>query len=204
MQKEAIEGARRAIRSAEIDLSYLKKVPSLEEAEHFWGHFLGSIYKVYEKLKAGAKGTSSWSWYEAKITERDRDELLAYLHAARNCETNRLERISAEQRLTYLTAPGGVTMSNVRIQGGKTTHDPPQPTVRSEQMAFVDAIAFVAKPVVNRERHTRKLRTYDLPRLHKGQVINKLYQSIHPIFMGDLALIYIRELAEDASKLRQK
>ncbi|QCB56262.1 hypothetical protein E5675_18680 [Sphingopyxis sp. PAMC25046] len=202
MRADAIDEANRAIRSAERDLSHLKNAKNLEEAEHYWGHFLESVYQIYEKLNAGATGTQSWHWYARKVEFREKDELLRYLHAARNCKTHRLEKINAEQRQTFLTAPGGIVMMNAQYKDGKLTHDPLEPAVPGEKITLVDRIIFAAIPVTNRNPRTRKLETHDVPRLHKGSVINKLYESIHPLFLGNLALAYARDLVAEASDLR--
>ena len=81
--------------------------------ESAWTYFLTAASGVYSKLEQGAKTNGkSQAWYGRVKHERRKDQLLSYLHHARNTEEHSLES-SADQV--------GITMTPanplVRIEG---------------------------------------------------------------------------------------
>lgn len=73
--------------------------------------------------------------------------------------------------------------------------------VAGEKLEYVDRPTFVVAPVVNKNRRTKELKTYRIPRIHKGSVIDYNVQ-MYPSVLGEIALTYFRDMLEDASNLR--
>jgi hypothetical protein len=97
MQGESLKAAERAYLKASRAAYDLSMAKTHDEAEDAWERFLGQHSRVYEKLRAGAKGSKkSEQWFFGTVQpERKNDELLAYLHHARNADTHGLADVTA-------------------------------------------------------------------------------------------------------------
>ena len=112
MEENAYRQASTANARAARALRRLKSAETLEDAEEAWDFFLHSANRVYAKLRAGALGHGrSWTWFRKKLDERGTDELLVYMHHARNCDQHRIEEITrrepANRQLLRGTGPQG-------------------------------------------------------------------------------------------------
>ena len=88
-------------------VSRLQDAETLEGAEEAWEDFLTGASKVYEKLRAGARGhNKSWMWFLKKQDERDAEPLLSYVHHARNSDHHRLEEVTERiEAQTFIALP---------------------------------------------------------------------------------------------------
>ena len=138
MQGESLKAAARAHFKA-MRASYdLHMAKTHDDAEDAWERFLAQTSKVYEKLRAGCKGNKkSEQWFYGQVTrERKNDELLAYLHHARNVDTHGLTDVTTRDdhgaQLLFVGPDGhqrGGWIKSIRvrpgeIQGEWTTDDP--------------------------------------------------------------------------------
>lgn len=97
MRPEGVAAASREVRRSARAHRRIALAETLEEAEDAWIDFLTHAGKVYTKLRAACHGQPlDWSWWKKKMDERRDDLLLAYVHHARNCDTHRLEPMTAQ------------------------------------------------------------------------------------------------------------
>lgn len=81
--KDRLEWAREAIPEMTTNAKRFTKA---------WFEYLDYVDTIYDRLKNGAMGIpKSWSWYKQTYKDALNDELLCYLHHARNAERHGLE-----------------------------------------------------------------------------------------------------------------
>lgn len=91
MRPEGVQAAIREAKRADRARHRFNQLDA-EAAEDEWDTFLTHAGKVYTKLRAACHGHPlDWSWWKKKMDERDQDDLLLYIHKARNSDTHRLE-----------------------------------------------------------------------------------------------------------------
>jgi hypothetical protein len=94
MDPIAVEHSRARLRKAKKALGDLRTADSFESAEDAWSDFLLAGSSIYSKLEQGSKSFGiSTAWYGIKKRERRRDQLLRYLHFARNSDEHGIERV---------------------------------------------------------------------------------------------------------------
>jgi hypothetical protein len=88
MKHAAVRQATERLKRAREALARMEKTAASYAAfERAWSDFLLSCSGVYSKLEQGAKGCGmSEGWFGRKKHDRKRDELLRYLHQARNAD----------------------------------------------------------------------------------------------------------------------
>jgi hypothetical protein len=98
MDARALAAAHRAANRAFEAAKRLQDAETLDEQIDAWEDHLMHAARVYEKLKAGARGNQkSWAWFGKKQDERNDDELLCYMHHARNADYHRLEDVTHKE-----------------------------------------------------------------------------------------------------------
>jgi len=125
MEEAAIKHAERAVQKVKRELAALEAATDVEKTLEAWEDFLNAVHRVYEKLKAGARGhPKSWTWFGKMQDERRDDELLCYVHHARNSDHHRFDEVVKKM-------PGGIGIGSygpIRVYGlkmedGKLTAD---------------------------------------------------------------------------------
>ena len=135
VQKAAthLEAAKRAIRGMETATSFAA-------FEEHWSRFLEESHRVFSKLEKGAKGVGpSNGWFGRKKGQRRTDELLKYVHQARNSDEHGIEDIVRREadsfsvdavshggEMTFsveakLADDGSIMMRNPTVQGATPT-----------------------------------------------------------------------------------
>jgi len=97
MRPEGVASAQRELKRALRARDHFVMATDPEAMEDAWDTFLTHAGRVYEKLRAACHGQLDWPWWRKQMDRRRDDELLLYIHKARNSETHRLE--SATQYL---------------------------------------------------------------------------------------------------------
>jgi hypothetical protein len=93
MNPRAISAAQAEIARARRAILLLEKPKNFSEAASAWFEFLLAANRIYSKLERGAKGNGrSMAWFGRMKHARKNDELLSYLHHARNAEEHGLEQ----------------------------------------------------------------------------------------------------------------
>jgi hypothetical protein len=95
---ERLERARRAF-------TQMEQSTDLKTTARAWFDFLLAVGGLYAKIEQGAKGCpQSEGWFGRKKNERKKDELLRYLHHARNAEEHGIESTTLERTEIQLNA----------------------------------------------------------------------------------------------------
>jgi hypothetical protein len=98
MDSRALGAAHRAADRAFEAAKKLQDAQSIDDAIDAWEDHLMQAGRVYEKLRAGARGhAESWKWFLKKQDQRRDDELLSYMHHARNADYHRLEDVTYQE-----------------------------------------------------------------------------------------------------------
>lgn len=113
MRPEGVDAAKREMKRALRARDRFVVAKDWEDAEDAYDAFLTHAGRVYEKLRAACFGhPRDWSWWKKKLDERRDDELLLYIHKARNSGTHRLEEgtkwIGAGQHRFHLQSYGTI------------------------------------------------------------------------------------------------
>lgn len=97
MKPIAIEQAKIRLIKARRATSRLINAKSYEDAEDAWTDFLSAAAAIYSKLEQGCKNDgASGAWFGRKKKVRKDDELLRYLHQARNSDEHGIERVTEQ------------------------------------------------------------------------------------------------------------
>src|ERR1700722_15573764 len=115
MNKSAVLQAKQRLIKLEKSLAGLRAAGTTEDAEEAWTDFLLAASTIYSKLEQGAKGYRiSEPWFGRKKKERRDDQLLRYLHFARNSAEHGIERVTATSPPNWLQ-DGRPLLFNERI-----------------------------------------------------------------------------------------
>jgi hypothetical protein len=163
--RHAVAAKGRAVRA----LERLSEASTLEDAEEAWDDYLHCASRVHEKLRAGAQGYSkSWEWFRFKLDERASDELLVYMHHARNNAHHRFEEVTRRLAGQSKFRPKPIAMGVIFLR-----------TV-GHKLALL--------PVIDKGIE------YRVPQVHKGEAI----RDALAITAGELMLVYLQESLDEA------
>src|SRR5438132_1660188 len=102
MNSDAVSQSIVRLQKAKNAAERLEKAKSYEEAEDAWTDFLLAGSAIYSKLQQGAKSSSkSQAWFGIKKKERKDDELLRYIHHARNSDEHGIEHVTERRGRSY-------------------------------------------------------------------------------------------------------
>lgn len=97
MDSSAVEQAKRHLSRAERALQQLLNATGITETRSAWTDFLTAVSAIYEILKVGSRSLgSSAGWFGRVVKERRDDELLRYLHHARNSDFHGLKEVTGD------------------------------------------------------------------------------------------------------------
>lgn len=95
MQKDAVIQAESRLKRARDAVALLEKNSSYDAVDASWTDFLQAASGVYSKLEQDAKANGkNNAWYGRKKCVRKQDELLRYIHHARNAEEHGIKYIT--------------------------------------------------------------------------------------------------------------
>jgi hypothetical protein len=158
-----------------------------------WWTFILAANSVYTKLTLGAKGHGpSQGWMERKDRERRKDELLSYIHQARNSDEHNLQgSLLFVHRLKVSIVDGaGYRVSRPKDGGGiRITRTDPNAQIKAK----------IQRPGVHLKPVTNRGRTYPPPSIHLGKPL----KDTRPLAVAKLGLEYLEQLVLDASTLVQ-
>ncbi|MEM7508635.1 MAG: hypothetical protein AAF415_18035 [Pseudomonadota bacterium] len=99
MDPKALAQARERVERMAAAIAEMEKTdPSMVGFERHWIDFLLAHNTIFTKLEQGAKGNGrSQGWFGEVKSFRKQDELLRYLHHARNCAEHSLETTTLKQ-----------------------------------------------------------------------------------------------------------
>ena len=198
MDTKAVNHAENWLHSAQEAVEVLRQNGAFRETERAWSTFVVAVGTIYNKLEQGAKvSASSKSWFDTVKSERRSDQLLQYLHQARNAEahgiidlTTRHARLLTQPlrfpdgktaELRVQLPPGEVDFTLSEGEGQPATFDGPQ--------TISEAVALV--PVTNRSV------TYAVPQEHLGHP----FGAVSVLNVAEAGLLYVTSLVAKARAL---
>ena len=194
MKHNALEHANGRLERARKALDALKTAQANwdgKEAETHWSAFLIAASGIYSKLEQGAKGNGkSEAWYGRVKHKRKNDELLSYIHHARNSDEHSLELVSEHHSgITVVPIPPYAWTENGTLQVSRNT-----PVGTQIAQALPPGLRLL--PVSD----NRYKDTFPVPRTHLNQPII----GIEPVTVAIAALAYLEKLAGQAVKFLEK
>lgn len=198
MNQNAIKQAKVRYLKAENAIARLNQAAQSEEMEVAWSDFLSAASTIYSKLEQGSKTNgASTAWFGRKKKERKDDQLLSYIHHARNSDEHGLNKVTdAWVHHNFIGMPGGLV--SVAVPEGETFiplttsfgggPEVPLTTYQTHSIRLVTVV------------DSRYGDSFDPPKLHLG---NELPERLLPQMVGELALEYLKNLIEEASSLPQ-
>lgn len=107
VRREAVAKAKDRLASAKARLSDLESSKDYDSARRHWYDFLLSSNAIFSVLEQGAKGIGqSDAWFSGKKRERKTDELLCYLHHARNADEHNIPSVTELDRQKLVLVEG--------------------------------------------------------------------------------------------------
>lgn len=189
MKTKAIEEAKIRLGRASQALAEIETAgfdfPKLETA---WWQFLLAANAIYVKLYVGAKwDPKSESWFGQKVHERKHDELLSYIHYARNSEEHGLE---GSTTTGFTLEPTNKRVKVVEHPDGRTEIRIPQ------NFPVGKALGKLTPPKVTLVRvyDGRSRRYFNPPTMHRGKPID----GRSPKVVARLAVDYLIALIAEA------
>lgn len=104
MEQAGIDAAEIRLKRLQDCISDLETVKTIDQTRTAWSNFLIAANGIYSKLEQAAKGNpKAEQWFAGKNADRKKDELLQYLHQARNADEHSIEGSDAAHSI-YATA----------------------------------------------------------------------------------------------------
>jgi hypothetical protein len=109
MRTLALEEAQERLDRAQLAAKRMQQAKSDKDARIAWSEFLNAAGTFFSKLEQGSKGNgASESWYGSKKPQRKEDEILVYVHQARNADEHGLSRVSRNWKQQQIVGGSGV------------------------------------------------------------------------------------------------
>lgn len=192
-----LKAAKERLERVSAALGRLEKATKQKERETAWSDFLLASHAFYSKLEQGAKGCpQSVAWFGRKKYERRTDELLRYIHHARNSDDHGLM---------------GTTLLGVEMRVLKGTILSANPVIHEDgevhfnTVGSVDAkhevTQYLALKMVTDDRYGD---SFMPPRAHLGVAIrpdDDPKALVHALDVARLGYAYLLDMAEEASAL---
>ncbi len=203
MKQVALEKADDHLALARAATQRLDLSNGFKAYEEAWSQFLSQTSRFYSKMEQGSKGCpKSEPWFGKKKHERRKDQLLAYIHHARNCDEHTLQLITAragDSATMQFPAEKGeqVTASVLARLKNDGTVEIADPTVTTSKGKFVDALIQNPRVVLMRVTDTRFHDSFSPPKEHLGTAI----EGDDPPTVARLAIAYLEQMLREASGL---
>jgi hypothetical protein len=190
VNKSAIDAANISLAKAETFLAAMRIAKNYAELKDAWSDFLLACGRIYSKLEQGAKTNGqSIAWFGRKKHERRNDPLLKYIHHARNIDEHGLTDITRlKPKSVGIGSSGSTYVKLLEINDGKITkaETSGDPLIVSHYPESAYLVSVV-------DRGDK----YDPPNEHMGKPL----ADTSPIAVAELAVVYLRSIISDASKL---
>lgn len=192
MKPNAVIQAASAVGKAENALAELEGAESLAHATDAWVDFLGAFSRLFTKLEAGSKThNQSIAWFSGIKRLRREDQLLCYLHHARNSDYHRLEEVTQhEGGGMRIGAEGALHLREFKIVNGQVYADWSPAAPGSQLVVTLLSSRLVAIPVTDRGI------TYAVPTSHLGQPL----PDANVLTLGKTAMAYAETLLQEAGQ----
>ena len=190
MKLNAVTQAALAVDQAKNALATLERAESLAHADAEWVVFLFAFSRLFTKLEVGSRPhNQSKQWFSGIKKLRKEDQLLCYLHHARNSDHHRLEDVTQhEGAVMRIGSEGPIYMSEFIIVNGQIYADWSPAAPGAQLVVTLLSSRLVAIPVTDRGV------TYAVPTSHLGQPL----PDTNVLTLGKTAMIYAETLLQEA------
>jgi len=192
MRKVAIAHAYERLTKAKAAVAAMEASTEFRSFGAAWSDFLIAASGIYSKLQQGAKSNgSSGGWFGKKMNARKTDELLRYIHHARNSDEHGLAPTTHLEPGSFAVGGGGsYRFDGIIGPGGSlaVTHlggPPPRLEITPASVRLV---------TVFDEKHGNQ---YQPPAIHLGATLS----DTSPLSVAKLGLAYLSALIAEADKL---
>ena len=193
MKKIAVTHAQERLIKVKNAVAAMENSPDFQSFSRAWSDFLIAVSGIYSKLEQGAKiNGSSLGWFGRKRHDRRTDELLRYLHHARNADEHGLAPTTHVNPGSFAIGGGGSYRFDGTIgsSGGNlaVTHlggPPPRLEITPPSIRLVTVLD---------EKHGNQ---YPPPSKH----LNALLPDNSPLAVARLGSAYLSDLIAEAGKL---
>ena len=194
MKQIAIDKAKLRLEKAKLSLAQARTAKSYADFVSAWTDFLVHANSVYTILEQGAKASPQGrQWFGAKKKERREDQLLQYLHQARNADEHGLEPVS---KLTAgslsIGAEGSIHIEHLIIDKDGKVDLRLGPGSTGKPIIKVTPASAVLMPVTDDRYGT----TFHPPTEHKGKKLT----DASPAAVAALGLAHHEALLAEATQ----
>lgn len=192
MKVEAIEQSKIRLARAKSAAWVIQNGLEPQVISEAWWTFLVCASAIYSKLEQGAKGCGkSQAWYGRKKQERKKDELLSYIHHARNSEIHGLDVSGVGHGIDVRAARG---CEVIRDETGAWVG------LNVEQGREVSVKVVPPGLVLKQVKDERYGDFFDPPLMHRGMPIQ---EPVAESLVG-LAYEYLEKMVREAERLMDK
>lgn len=199
-QSVALTHCVRRLEKARAALEVLRSAHSFEETEIAWSDFLAAHHTVFAKLEqASKKDNTTRNWFNLVKNERRTDELLKYVHHARNSDEHGIEdvtvRIGRAHVIRFKNDTGKPMEINSRItidRRGATFEETGERRGYTSVENIMEPSVILTKVVDSKYGDS-----FDPPSDHFGAAVN----SSSPLYVAELAYDYLHKLVLVAEHL---
>lgn len=192
MKQIAVEQAKSRFERATSAFAEFRGASNFGAFQSAWSEFLISANGIYSKLEQGAKGEgTSGAWFGRKVFERRQDQLLQYLHHARNADEHGLAPTAILDPGSFQVKGSGHYRLDGVIRPSKDTH------IEVTHIGGPPPIFEVRNPCARLVPVRDRGITYNPPTKHLG----KLLDDKSPAKVAKLSLTYFDQLIEEAASL---
>lgn len=206
MDPAAVEQAKERLEVAEDALTKLREATvadSFRDIRIQWTNFLLSASAIYSKLEQGAKSSGkSAAWFGRMKKLRKDDELLRYIHHARNSDYHGIVPVVREGSEVHVTIPPPYPTATPATLHATLSEDTDSNDFWMEARDSrtgrkipleIQLRKYLAVVQVKDDKHGD---VFDPPKQHLGEPI----EVDEPLGVATLALDYLRTLIAEAEK----
>jgi hypothetical protein len=191
MKEFALREAGSRFERAKAAFYRMQAATTHNEREAHWSDFLMMANGIYPKLEEGAKGCGKCeAWFGRKVRVRKKDELLRYLHHARNTDEHTIDG-TTYQTFEFVI---GADCQAVGIRFDEAGHIVPVQV--GSDPGTVRGVT-TAKPVTDKRFND----TFEPPKIHLGRPIENAEDIT---VLAQLGLTYVCDMLNEACTLPRR
>jgi hypothetical protein len=157
--------------------------------DQYWRSFLYSFTRIYNALKTGSRGDpKSEAWFGILVNKQRKDQLLSYIHQARNSEDHGIEEVTEKVGIKVISTDPRAVVGT----------DGVSVTIPEDMPVGVEFAQLVAPSVRLKDVEDKRYRTtFPVPEFHLDQRLS----NNEPITIARLAVKYISEVIDEAERV---
>lgn len=194
MKPHVLEQAKERLEIAESHFATLKAARDYKEFRIAWTQFLLALNSVFSKLEQGVKGCSkSDPWFGQIKGQRRKDQLLQYLHQARNADEHGIRPVSELKSGGFSIGKGGESVHIVSMKDGVVTLG------QNPDGSFPTVEVYPSRAILAEVFDDLHKDSFPPPREHLGKPL----EDNLPVTVAVLGIAFVRKTLEEAARLPQ-